>query len=500
MSLNLTLNDNLSLIRIDKNIAQIILNEIISKDDYHIVTAVLFYIFHSNQNNLFGFGTIDPREFSSKMDFKEGYLRRKHENPLQIKNLSPEEIEQLYADEKENPENRIWDSILENAFYILTQPITFSEGAKTVGFDNEEKYYSKISTFQFLTEISCCFVKRKDKRKDKIVYHYKLNPLVINNLAHYYFNNYLEDLISIRKISRNLTSFFLFLKDQENFETSKFNRLHTIDFDTCVEKLNLNPETSEKEKKRTINNALKKIANHTHFKFDYKWIPKKQTSRWDYLLELKFPVKFKDTHELVKHNQEEKRRIFEEYLLFELLSIYKHLYSRNVNIDNLQSLFFDWLIDMKANYKEKQHAYDRATLRLYGKLSDIHDDQRFSFFSSLAQPQNSFETIFPNLNPLNFGGISDDSTTLNQLSQRANNNQIEEFTPQKRQNCIDWLVDKGFSKEQAENCANNDSTIRLFFKWKYTHGFDNLLETGRKTKLDAQKLFFYELKKNKLKI
>ena len=66
--------------------------------------------------------------------------------------------------------------------------------------------------------------------------------------------------------------------------------------------------------------------------------------------------------------------------------------------------------------------------------------------------------------------------------------------------CYDWLINHGFNTTQARNCATNEETMALFFKWKFHNSIDSELTKGTFDKGTALKMFFGELKKNGLRI
>lgn len=71
---------------------------------------------------------------------------------------------------------------------------------------------------------------------------------------------------------------------------------------------------------------------------------------------------------------------------------------------------------------------------------------------------------------------------------------------EKQQNCYNWLINKGFTKIQASNCALNNATLSLFFSWKFINAIDADLSRGIIDIKTAKALFFSELKKHDLRI
>lgn len=71
---------------------------------------------------------------------------------------------------------------------------------------------------------------------------------------------------------------------------------------------------------------------------------------------------------------------------------------------------------------------------------------------------------------------------------------------EKQQSCYNWLINKGFTDIQASNCALNDATLALFFRWKWNNSIDADLSRGTLDIKTAKALFFGELKKHNLRI
>lgn len=71
---------------------------------------------------------------------------------------------------------------------------------------------------------------------------------------------------------------------------------------------------------------------------------------------------------------------------------------------------------------------------------------------------------------------------------------------EKQHNCVTWLIDKGFTRAQAHNCAHNEQTMKLFYKWRYDNTIDAELQRGAMNNKGAKISFFGELKKHGLRI
>lgn len=71
---------------------------------------------------------------------------------------------------------------------------------------------------------------------------------------------------------------------------------------------------------------------------------------------------------------------------------------------------------------------------------------------------------------------------------------------EKQHNCVTWLIDKGFTRAQAHNCAHNEETMKLFYKWRYDNTIDAELQRGAMNNKNVRISFFSTLKTHNLRI
>lgn len=76
----------------------------------------------------------------------------------------------------------------------------------------------------------------------------------------------------------------------------------------------------------------------------------------------------------------------------------------------------------------------------------------------------------------------------------------DNFPDDKPYRCFLSLKDLGFEQQQAYNCAINEKTMKLFYKWKFDKGVDVKIKDGEIEKSYAKLDFFKELKDKKLRI
>lgn len=394
----------LDIFRIDKNIAHNI--DYISKyhsdnnvvnSDGGLIKNLIYYFCHSYQNNLFNFGTFDVIDFASKFGYSPDYLKKRHPEPEQFKGKSTEEIERLYYQQEEDISFKVYDSIVENALYILhTKPIIFARGARTVDYQNNEIIYNKQSNSYLIIQqlntktISKITKENRSSRKlqgnqgSKVVYQYTLNNLFIENLSHYYLKGAKESLIQLRKSS--LDDLYLYLSNLKNTLAlkgkSKTTREETPNFELLCKIANIKSikENGEpydnKYRKRDLVKCFTEINKRSELKFEVTWV-KSDKQRWNYIPILEFEdLKAVDL-------ADEKKSVFRNRLSHELLEAFRICKGGDYHSDNRDVLFMSWLKDISQNEKEKRLAYETAHFRTHGKISQFIDNMKDSFIKKL---------------------------------------------------------------------------------------------------------------------
>jgi hypothetical protein len=389
--------------RIDKNIAHNI--DYISKysndknlvnSDSGLVKNLIYYFCHSYQNNLFNYGTLDVVDFSNKFGYSEHYLKGRHPEPEQFKGKTEVEIEQLYKRQDEDLNFKIYDSIIENALFILhTKPIVFARGAKTVDYKNNEiTYTSDSNSYLIVQQLSIKTVsnilkenqankKLRGNQGAKVVYQYALDRSFIENLSHYYLKGVRESLIQLRKSS--LDDLYLYLSNLKNTlaikSKNQTTREETPGFELLCRIANIKSvkENGEpydnKYRKRDLIKCLKEINKKSELKFEFRWI-KNPEDRWSYIPIFIFEAQKVDLIE-------EKKSVFRTRLSHELLEAFRICKGAEYFSDNRDGLFLKWLKDSTANEKEKKLAYETAHFKTQGKISQFIDSMKDSFFQKL---------------------------------------------------------------------------------------------------------------------
>lgn len=393
------------LFRIDKNIAHNI--DYISKynNDRNIVSSdggliknLIYFFCYSYQNNLFNFGTFDVYEFASTFGYSVKYLSTRHPAPEQFKNKTAKDISALYERQDVDVNCKIYDSVIENALYILhTRPIIFVRGAKTVDYNNSKITYSTDSnSYLVINQLSTQKISKLTKEKggqrklrghagDKNLYSYTLDKLFIENLSHYYLKGARESLLQLRKSS--LDDLYLYLLNLKSNlqvkgqyqttlnETPNFELLCSIAHIKSI-KENGDPYDN-KYRKRDLVKCLREINDKSELKFEFHWT-KNPKDRHFYV-----PIFIFEQQEK-KESDKEREGVFKIRLAHELLDAFRVINSAQYYSDNRNELFIAWLRDINVNVKEKSLAYETAVFKTFGKLSQYIENMKDSFIKKCA--------------------------------------------------------------------------------------------------------------------
>ncbi|MDR2406583.1 MAG: hypothetical protein LBE13_00495 [Bacteroidales bacterium] len=386
------------LIRIDKNIAHNIDLFIsiggISNEDKALIKSLIYYFCFSRQTDLFGFGTLDPKQFAAALNYKEGYLRKKHPNPLQLQKLTVEEKKFLYEQEKRNPAAKIFDSYLENALYILhTTALRFTRTAKEVVFENGTTKYTNISeAYILLPKLITTTI--KGKGSPKIFFIYDVNKNFITNLSLYFLKFSKEALISLRRAG--LDDLYLYLKNfretlQDKLKTStEINRSLNFNHLCKIARIPLQRKDgsefkNQRDVKQKLIDVFNSINKQTDLKFKVEWIKSTPNTRWKYLPVFFFEdeqnEKIGSIYNNIKRRQE-RMTIFQENLQYELLECFKQY-----NNERTEQALLQWL-KTDSNIAEKELAFRTAQYKTFGKVHQDIDKMTKAWRSSLTQITN----------------------------------------------------------------------------------------------------------------
>ena len=342
--------------RFEKNVAFNISSlPIEDQDEYtkRVIKALIVYLSAQTQVDLFGMGTLDPKDFAKVMKLSDKNLNR----------ICPNPAYKAYKKLK-----RKYETYIENALFILGFRPLVAEFQTTD--ENNEK--TVVKSINILDEITFGEERINAKGKQKKYYLYKMNEFFKKNLSNYYTKLKIESYINTNKI--NAENFYLHIK---NIYTSYIQDPNTTYWFFSVEQLSelldITIENLEPKKQRQkINIKLKKIKEQLKNeieKIDFKWIKSSHNPKTKIL---KFSWGHVEQEEEEKYS--EKKKIFHETLESEFIEKYK-LENKKANL-NFKP-FFAWLKNQEEDYIID--TYIKINKQVFqNKSSNIRDIKMFA--------------------------------------------------------------------------------------------------------------------------
>ena len=269
-------------VRLDKNLPfhYLTFKEQYSSDDTGLFVLLLSYFAKEKQNNLFGFGTLDPIKFCEELDLDpSNFAWRKHDNPKHIRDLknNPDiDVDSLNS-------NQIFETILENALYCLsTDVFTFSNNQSYKRKKEIYKSVTSITSIQFLKKIEKVTI--KGRTRPKVVYNYELNSNYIDNISFLFFHANIKTLSN--SMGKSLQGMYLYLCDLKNQMFFQKTRAVELDFTEVKNRLNINSDRSDYVKQKIIK-AFATLLSYNDLKdiFTIEWF-KKPNQKYFYGIKL----------------------------------------------------------------------------------------------------------------------------------------------------------------------------------------------------------------------
>jgi hypothetical protein len=347
---------------------------------------------------------LDPDEFATKYQLDKSNLKRRAKDPVQLQGKTEEEVKAICDRQSKGPDFRIFDSVIENALYILlSRNIVLKRGGKRViqgkYGTSEEVTYDKLTSVQVLKELEVVFVKSR-RGDEKVLYYYVLNPDIIGNLTEYFLVSNKDNLINLR--GNKTERLYLFLA---NLRDSLFVHGHTSTtventpsfFELCsiagvdtVYKSGANAGSVKDAKyiKRDLKKKLNYlIANNRdkNFSFTYHFVHNRG-HRWAYICLFDFTPRH-DKEEEIEWRKLERTAIGTNNIFYELLDCFKKVSSysnRYGNSEILQNAFLKWL-KSNSHIEEKILAYKNAYFKTYPRRRYGIDASANNFVQSLAK-------------------------------------------------------------------------------------------------------------------
>jgi len=342
------------LVRMDKNLPYhyLTFKEQYSSDDTGLFVLLLSYFAKEKQNNLFGFGTLDPLKFCEEMELDpSNFAWRKHENPKHIRDLKSN----TDLDISQFDSTQLFDTVLENALYCLsTDVFTFSNNQNYKIKKEIYKSVTSISSIQFLKKIEKVTV--KGKTRPKVVYNYELNSDYIDNLSFLFFHANIKTLSN--SMGKSLQGMYLHLCDLKNQMFYQKLRSVELDFTEVKNRLNINSDRADYVKQK-INKAFDTLLSYNDLKdiFTIEWF-KKPNQRYSYGIKLIYNGDLSDR--IVEEN---KVSIWEDvrvdYLRTGLFEAYLRRYPsvKSLPMEELKERYITWLKSETLDEDTKKTVY-----------------------------------------------------------------------------------------------------------------------------------------------
>lgn len=372
-----------SLFNLEGNLANsmIRISRMIDPESDTLTRCLLYYFCYAHQYDIFNYGVLDPEVFSKTMNIDPANLRRKHPKPLQLQNMTEEEVKEYLDKEKSNIgkkgntiEYKVFDTMLENALYVLAHQSfdIFKFGA----FEKSKDKFKETSGVKIIRSLRAVYYGR-----NKILYEYILEDDFLSNMSMYYVQNVDIDAI-VKTRRRDLDSLYVRLCKLKYtvFNDGKSSRTQDSDiipFGVLCEIAGIPEKTKNGSiidpfrRKDKLCDALDYIIDNTNLKFSYEWVAGPYMKN-KYMCVMDFGQEefknFKDRKEFSeqygnRYNQE-KKSVFVRCLTHKLTHIFRSMEHPSCIEGSYEQNFYNWLYDRK-NIESLKSAYLIANVEVY---------------------------------------------------------------------------------------------------------------------------------------
>lgn len=368
--------------------------------DEKLVRNVIYSVASDYEHNLLGFGQLDPAAFARQWNYDPSYLRRRVENPYQLKNMSGDAVAAYRARMREggggdSGDAKVWDTRLENALYILSaRPVDFDQYGEFVGKDGEGeevlvKAHTSFTLFRSISAVS--------RGRGKTVYLYTLNENFEKNLTRYYIRGEKQSLLNLR--AAGLDSLYLYLVNLRTNLALKGLTATTPgelpDFEYLCRLADIPAMTKggaaipARERKRNLAEALQRVLDGTELEFNVTWnnAPGKKA---EYVPVLDFGTK----HLLsVRPDfgygrliaEQEQRSIHRQVITKNILDMYRKIHTAGFYTDTDEEAFNAWALDNGRNRREKETALRLAYIWIFRRIPDNEAALTRQFFAAIEK-------------------------------------------------------------------------------------------------------------------
>jgi hypothetical protein len=348
-------------IRVDKNLAYNILDfrKIEDFQTRSILKSLLLYFSFQYEKDLFGYGRLDPVEFSKMFNYDRRNLSRHVEEPK-------------YKTDELNS-NIEWNTYLENALYILATTPIFEE------YKGQDENYNIVGfkNYIILKEILRYTPKKISSGKPKKYYKYILDNSFETNLKKFFLNINVKYYLETRKW--NGDDFYLQIMNIYNQSKKDGKSSFYWEIKELIEYFNVAHKEIRVQKQR-LNSIFKKYENL--LKNDIKGLSFvwKKTGSQKFAYTLFMIWEKEDPKQLTEEKILILEQLFLDTLKRELYNVYN--VDKSPKKETLND-FYNWLID-KKNKETIILIHKSVTNNLKGKNNWGADSWAITFYNKIS--------------------------------------------------------------------------------------------------------------------
>lgn len=373
--------------------------------DDRLIRNVIYSIANDYEHNLMGFGELDPATFARQWNYDHSYLRRRVENPYQMRHMTDDEIRAYRARVAANgrdgdgEDGRVWDTQLENALYILSaRPVCLNNYGEFSAEENGTRETVSVKSHATFTIISSLTAVRRGH--GKMLYTYTLNENFEKNLTRYYIRGEKASLIALR--SCGLDSLYLYLANlrsnlaMKKESSTRPGQLPDLDYLCRLADIPFATKDGSpvpaKMRKYQLARALERINRESGLGMTVTWVDGDGTERHRGKGAYTPVLSFGGAHLLAFNRDwgfgkisadQERAAIQRQIITKNFLDMYKKLFVTGTYAPVDADSFNAWALDIRRNRKEKETALRLAMIGIFQMIPGNEDALSKKFFNTL---------------------------------------------------------------------------------------------------------------------
>lgn len=375
----------------------------------HIAESLLAYICYEHQYNIFGYGLLDPVEFSKMFRFSHSYLVGRHPSPLQIQfdrqtAQSAHDLRARTTGKGIEQSELACLNRLENSLFILGN-ITLKAVATSVSDTLLVRRCEFLRVLEHFTLL-------QDTRTGKVMYAYKLDDKFRRNLSSMYLTASRDSLIRLRRSGLSALYIFLLTLRDALFSEGRTDTdvESTPSFEYLCMLADIPQYDEAKYRKRDLNKAIGKIQKVTELVFTLEWVKGSYSERYTPLFHFQpqagqYVGNISERYIQIQREQERIRIAVHEFKhnLVEACPLGEKRYGAEA-----ETFFFKWIqSDEERDARLFTFALEKTFINLgCGIPSDL--EARVKLFRHCAQRwgQNGFDNWLRNIFCGNIGAFA----------------------------------------------------------------------------------------------